>query len=143
MKKSDILLEINELNTSTFKSISKRFRELGLDITPVHGRIIMALYESKRQLCQKDIEEVVLCNKSTLSSILNTMEKNNLIKRVEDEVDSRKKKLVLTEKSLKIIGILKEDTEKIGVILTSGITSDEINNFKKVVEKIKNNIERL
>ena len=81
--------------------------------------------------------------KRHLSSILNTMEKNDLIKRVEDEVDSRKKKLVLTEKSLKIIGILKEDTEKIGVILTSGITSDEINNFKKVVEKIKNNIERL
>lgn len=143
MKKSDILLEINELNTSMFKSIAKRFRKLELDITPVHGRIIMALYKSKKQLCQKDIEEVVFCNKSTLSSILNTMEKNDLIKRVEDEDDSRKKKLILTNKSLKVIDVLQEDTKKIRVILTSDITSDEINNFKKVVEKIKNNIERL
>ena len=89
MEKS-IILEMNDVALDIFKLLSTRYKKLGLEVTPVQSRIIMALYSQNNLLCQRDIEANVPCNKSTLSAILNTMEKNGLITRQGSENDSRK-----------------------------------------------------
>lgn len=142
MEKS-IILEMNDITLDIFKTLSTRYKKLNLEVTPVQGRIIMALYSRDDLLCQKDIESNVACNKSTLSAILNTMEKNGLITRQGSENDSRKKNIILTEKSLKIAKFLKEDNLRISKILGSNITEDEYIIFGQILEKIKNNMERI
>lgn len=142
MEKS-IILEMNDVALDIFKILSTRYKKLGLEVTPVQSRIIMALYSQNNLLCQRDIEANVPCNKSTLSAILNTMEKNGLITRQGSENDSRKKNIILTTKSLEIAEFLKEDNLRISKILGSNITEDEYIIFGQILEKIKTNMERI
>lgn len=142
MEKS-MILEMNDIALDIFKLLSTRYKKLGLEVTPVQGRIIMALYSQNNLLCQRDIEASVPCNKSTLSAILNTMEKNGLITRQGSENDSRKKNIILTTKSLEIAEFLKEDNLRISKILSSNITEDEYIIFGQILEKIKTNVERI
>lgn len=141
--KESIILEMNDVAVNIFKTLAIRYKKLNLELTPVQSRIIMALYKQDDLLCQKDIEKDIPCNKSTLSAILNTMEKNNLITRLDSENDLRKKNIVLTEKSLKIARFLEEDNKRITDILGSNITEDEYIIFRQILEKIKINMERI
>ena len=142
MEKS-IILEMNDVALDIFKILSTRYKKLGLEVTPVQSRIIMALYSQNNLLCQRDIETNVPCNKSTLSAILNTMEKNGLITRQGSENDSRKKNIILTTKSLEIAEFLKEDNLRISKILGSHTTEDEYIIFGQILETIKTNMERI
>ena len=108
-------------------------------MTPVQSRIIMYIYENNGSIYQKDIESFISCNKSTLSAVLNTMEKNDLISKEES---SRKNIIKLTSKSLEIVDILKKDNNESKEIISNGISEDEYKIFKNVLDKIKNNIER-
>jgi len=137
------LLKLNEVNLMIFKVIANRYKKMGIDVTPVHSRIIMFLYNSQCIICQKDIEKYISCNKSTMSAVLHTMEKNNLIVRVGAENDLRKKNITLTDKSLEIARILEEDKYKIEKILETNINEYEYDVFCNVLNKIKNNLERI
>lgn len=132
---------IGNLNMLIFKQISNRHKELGFDITPVQAMIIMGVYNNE-SLCQKDIEQFVTCNKSTLSSVLDTMEKNGLIMRIEDKYDSRKKIISLTDKSNDIAKVLEKDCGYMDDLLTSGLSQDELEIFNSVIDKMINNLER-
>lgn len=143
MHNMSFLLKLNEVNLMIFKVIANRYKKMGIDVTPVHSRIIMFLYNSQCIICQKDIEKYISCNKSTMSAVLHTMEKNNLIVRVGAENDLRKKNITLTDKSLEIARILEEDKYKIEKILETNINEYEYDVFCNVLNKIKNNLERI
>ncbi len=139
MYNKDFFYDINDINLSIFKYIFKRHKILGLGVTPVQSRIIMYIYENNGSIYQKDIESFISCNKSTLSAVLNTMERNNLIVKEES---SRKNIIKLTSKSLEIVDILKKDNTESKKIISNGISEEEYGIFKNVLNKIKNNIEK-
>lgn len=143
MQNSSVMVELNEVNMGILKRIAARYKELGLDVTPVHSRIIMFLYDNDMQICQRDIERFISCNKSTMSAILNTMEKNDLIVRVDSSEDSRMKIIKLTDKSKKIADILRKDKEKIDAALSMDISDEEFVSFSHILNKIRKNIERI
>ena len=108
MENVSLIHEIKKINGDIFRGISNRYKEMNLDITPMHAKIIMTLYRSSESLCQKDLEEPMSCNKSTMSSVISTMEKNGLLTRNVSDFDSRINYLKLTEKGLEIAEFLKE-----------------------------------
>lgn len=140
--KKDAIMELNDVALDLFNYMAYSYRKLKLDVTPIQGRILIALYNNKEMYCQKKIEEFVPCNKSTLSNILKTMEKNGLIKRIGDGDDSRKKNIILTTKAKKIIVILNDNKEKLKQDIMRGISVEEIKSFNDVLLKFKYNIER-
>ncbi|HAB67466.1 MAG TPA: MarR family transcriptional regulator [Firmicutes bacterium] len=137
------MIDLNEVNISIFKAVSARYKSMGVDATPVQSRIIMFLYDDEELKCQKDIEKFISCNRSTISSTLDVMEKNGLILRVDSSVDFRKKNIMLTDKSIKIANILKNDKKKLDELLSLDISDEEYANFRLTLNKIKNNIERI
>lgn len=143
MNKKTIIKEINYLNLKLYKAIIAKYKKLGIDVTPMHGRIIMYIYNNPCDVCQKDIEKFISCNKSTISNILDTMEKKSLIKRVTSSSDSRIKIIKLTDKSLKIANKLSKNKENIDKILRTDISANEIDSFFTVLHKIEGNIERI
>lgn len=141
--KSEFSETLKNLNLQIFKVISKSHKELGIDLTPIQGTIILTIFESKEALCQKQMEQFVSCNKSTLSSILDTMEKKEYIKRVLDENDTRKKVIVLTKKSKNLIEKLKKDKQEVEQGMILGIQKQELEMFYQTLNKILHNLERM
>lgn len=143
LKNKSLIHEIKVINGDIFKTISNRYKKMELNITPMHAKIIMSIYFSDVELCQKDLEVNMSCNKSTMSFILSTMEKNGLITRNNSDTDSRIKHIVLTNKGYEMAEFLKNDRKYTEDIMLEGITNEEYVLFTQVVDKIRNNLERI
>lgn len=143
MEKLSLSHEIKKINADIFRTIYNRYKKMNLEITPMHAKILLIINDTKELLCQKDLEKFISCNKSTLSSIISTMEKNDLLSRRVSETDSRINYLILSEKGLNFINFLHEDKVRNDKILVDGVTDDEYKVFLNVLEKIKKNIERI
>lgn len=94
-----------------------------------------------KEIFQKDLEREFDLKRSSVSLMLNNMEKSDLIERVPVTEDARLKKIVLTEKSKKIYEKISIAIDSIENRLSEDITQEEIEVFQIVLEKIRNNLE--
>lgn len=143
MNKLSLVHEIKKINGEIFRTINNRYKSMNIDITPMHAKVVITIYKSDVPLCQKDLEGPMSCNKSTLSFIISTMEKNGLLSRKVSDTDSRINYLVLTQKGLEMVEFLEEDRKYTEGVLTDGITDQEYATFMRVVDKIRNNMGRI
>ena len=143
MVRASLFHEIKRLDIDIFQAINRRYKKMNLELTPMHAKILLHLASSDKKLCQKDLESLILCNKSTLSSIISTMEKNKLVTRETSKQDSRINYLLLTDRGMEMIDFLKKDKKVIEDNLNEGITEEEYQTFLKIVDKMKKNMERI
>ncbi|MBR4693716.1 MAG: winged helix-turn-helix transcriptional regulator [Bacilli bacterium] len=141
--KNLVTLEIKRLNSKIHRAVSNRCREMNIDITPVQARLLMFISEHEEVSATDILQELKSINKSTLSEILNSMEKNSLVIREESSIDSRKKILKLTSKSKEIVDKMRNDFDSINKTALEGITKEEYATFKVVLDKIERNIEKI
>lgn len=88
-------------------------------------------------LYQKDLETILNIRKSTVSGILETMEKNKIIIRAP----SNKGKIVkLTEEALKEKDVVFNLLQTIENELIRGIEKDELEVFFRVIDKMRKNL---
>lgn len=101
----------------------------------------MSAVEDAQEILQKDLEEWFNIRRSTATEILKRMEQKGLITREPVFYDKRVKKIVLTEKAHLLC---KENFERILVTenkLIQGFTSEEIQEFLRLLTKLQQNIE--
>ena len=72
---------------------------------------------------------------------LTRAEKKDLIRRIPDEDDGRKKKIIITEKTLSMDDGVKWQVEKSEKVLLQGITKEEQEQFMKIAKKMLHNLE--
>ena len=136
---SEEIKKINNLIIRKLVLISKK--ELNISLSAVQIMILKYLYLNiDDNINQRDIEEFVQIRKSTLSGILDTMEKSNLIVRINSRDDKRVKIIKLTDNGIQInkkLSIIANEFEK---DISHNISSEELNNFYNVIEKINNNL---
>lgn len=114
-----------------------------IGISEAQGRILNYILAegSRRNVYQKDIEEEFDLRAPTASSILRSLEKQEMISRVPDETDGRLKKLIFTEKADKIRLALEEEIVETERRLLDGITDEEQKMFLRLAEKMFHNLE--
>ena len=137
-----IMLDLKKTNNKIIKMLSNRYKKMKLDITPNQSKILMFIYKNKK-VTSNDIGKWIHTNKSSLSKVLNNLEKNKYITREEDKNDTRKKIVKLTIKGEKIVKILEDDAYEVSKLLMINIKKEEYNTFKMVLEKVESNIERM
>lgn len=93
-----------------------------------------------RAICQRDIEKEFCITRSTVSRVLSLMEQKGLVERVGVEGDARLKRLVLTERSRRFVEKMHTNFEEAEAVLTKGFTAEELEEFFRLVEKMKENI---
>ena len=65
--------------------------------TPTQMQIIeYILNHTSEDIYQRDLEDILNLRRATVSGVLHTMEKNNLIRRVTDNEDTRSKKILVS-----------------------------------------------
>jgi len=106
-------------------------------------QIIKYLIDNKEhEIYQKDFEKALNIRKSTVSGILNTMEKNNIIRRLHSDKDSRGKIIVLTEEALLLYKNVEQEFDNLNYKIIKDISEDYLQTFYKVLDKMKKNIQQ-
>lgn len=146
MEGDKILFEIKNLERTIGRCLTKNCElnkeKIDQRPTPTQMQIIEYILEHKNEdIYQKDLEEILDTRRATVSGVLQTMEKNGIIKRITNTEDTRSKKIILCEKTEKIFLDNKEKLKMIEEILVTDIPKEELEVFSKVIKKMKNNIE--
>ena len=143
MDRVTVMLDFKRINGKIHKALTNSLKNFSLDITPVQSRIILFIDEKKEVTATDILDKFNSINKSTLSEILNNLEKNNYISRKEAKDDSRKKIIYLTDKAREVINVLKKNFDNIAHKVLDDISNDEYDTFKKMLDKMERNIDKL
>ena len=94
-----------------------------------------------RDIFQKDLEEVFLVRRSTMSSILLRMEEKGLLTRTSVDHDARLKKITLTEKGLRLHKQMEHSIDEMEDRLSSGLSPEDSKTLLVLLEKVRHNLE--
>ena len=94
-----------------------------------------------RDIFQKDLEEVFLVRRSTMSSILLRMEEKGLLTRTSVDHDARLKKITLTEKGFCLHKQMEHSIDEMEERLASGLSPEESKMLLALLGKVKHNLE--
>ena len=133
----DIKIAANYIKRAAESGYKDDFCE---DITASNCWFIMYLYDHlDEDVFQKDIEYEFSIRRSTSSAILSVMEKKGYIERVSVSHDARLKKLVLTEKALRLCESIQSNTAEFEQTLRAGISDEELEQFYSILDRIMEN----
>lgn len=108
----------------------------------VNGWAIHYFYDNRdKEIFQRDFENRFSIRRSTASNILKTMEQNGFITRVSVESDARLKRIILTEKAIKIHEEIMRDIERREKKLRTNISEEEIEQFLGMIDRFIANLE--
>lgn len=141
-KERRVAPKIRRMNHLMGRNIEAHVRAQGVDeITLMHGWIIRYLYDNKgKDIFQKDIEKQFCVGRSSVTNILQLMEKKEYLRREAVEQDARLKKLVLTEKGLNLQANMEYLVDQMNAEIVEGITDEELDVFFQVLDKLEANI---
>lgn len=105
--------------------------------------LLFAICKNEDDVIQQDMAIKMGKDKSAILRLIDALEEKQLVSRVPDLEDRRKNKLVLTKQGNEVIKeFLIIDREVFGD-LSNDLTEDELKTFFKVIEKIKENAQKL
>ena len=141
-REEKIGFEIRRLDHMLGRNMQAHVRAAGIDeVTLMHGWIIRYLYTNQdKDVFQKDIEQYFSIGRSTVTNIIQLMERKGYIARESVEHDARLKKVVLTEKGIRNQEMREDLVESLDTRLVDGITDEELYVFYSVIEKLKRNL---
>lgn len=117
--------------------------ELVDSLTGSHGFILCWLQKNgDRELFQRDMEKAFKLRRSSATAILQTMERNELIRREAVTTDARLKRLILTEKGEELCRVIHDDIVESERRLVAGLTQDELQTLQGILQKLSANLEQ-
>lgn len=142
MNDKNISLEIKKIDSLIVRKIISYNKNSINQLSPAQIVIIKYLIKNKNNIVyQKDIEKKLGLRKSTISGILSTMIKNNIITRTESANDLRSKEIKLTDKGLELDKKMKKKAIEFEKLLQSNIDPKDLEIFYKVTNQIQKNLE--
>ena len=128
--------QVHRLSTKRFVQNSHTH---GLEISLDQWLVLGPVWKNDG-ISQKDIAEYCGKDKTSVTKIIDTLEKKNLVVRVTDQLDHRVKRVVLSQKGrelfLSALPVMAQTRDE----LRSGISDKEIEALKTILNKIYNNL---
>lgn len=127
--------------------ISRCLNEIGFskehnNLTGPQGLVLGYLCEHQnKDIFQKDIELTFNIRRSSATRLLQCLESNGYIERVNVGYDARLKRIVLTNKAYEFSNTLEAHIQKLEKILVKDLDEQEINDLIRLMSKIKKNLE--
>lgn len=128
--------QVHRLSTKRFVQNSHTH---GLEISLDQWLVLGPVWKNDG-ISQKDISEYCGKDKTSVTKIIDTLEKKNLVVRVTDQLDHRVKRVVLSQKGrelfLSALPVMAQTRDE----LRSGISDKEIEALKSILNKIYKNL---
>jgi DNA-binding MarR family transcriptional regulator len=130
---------ISQVHQLSGRIFSKKLKKYQIDLNHAQGRIIFALWKND-QVPINDLAKETSLTKSTLTTMLERLEKSGHLFRKQSESDKRVTLVCLTPKS----SSLRIDYQKVSTEMTElfykSFTDDEIIRFETSLKKILKNL---
>lgn len=138
-KKRDGGYLISQIHQLSGRIFSKKLKDYQIDINHAQGRIIFALWK-KDQIPINDLSKETALGKSSLTTMLERLEKSGHIIRKQSETDKRVTIVCLTPKSSSLRNDYQKISESMIDLFYKGFTEDEISQFELSLNKILKNL---
>lgn len=134
-----LTITTNRLMSACFR---KRLVEAGIDISAEQWAVLIQLW-NKGGIAQDELAHTVCVDKSSLSRVLDVMERRGLVRRERDSADARRKILSATEQA----NTLREPCLKVAISalaeMLDGISDKELAACLNVLTRVKQNIRKI
>ena len=138
-------MNLGILIRSAHNSMTERFvrnvMKSGLNISMDQWMILGPIWQLQSP-SQKELGEICLKNKPSISRIIDSLEKKSLVVRVSDQIDHRIKRVVLTKAGKQLFYDVLPIMEKTREEVRGEIPEEEIEVFKNVLSKIIVNLNK-
>ena len=131
-----LMAKIRHVGERIFVRMSKQY---GIEINPAQGRIMFALWQ-KDGISINELAKKTQLKKSTMTSMLDRLEKIGYVKRQYSKTDRRKILIKRTKKDRVMEKKYVEVSEEMTKLFYKGFSTSEINRFEKDLQHILNNL---
>lgn len=140
MKEKALMEKYDKLNRKMHRYFSSYF--VGTPLTSIQALVLhYIISESEtRDIFPKDLEEFLEIKPSSVTSLINNLERNGYLRRESLADDGRYKKLVLTDKT---VAVRDEILNRINDYMKSmfvGVSDEDLKVFEKVLMQMTENI---
>ncbi len=138
--KENIIYQIGLCQQIIYSRISQVFQEKGFEPT-VEQFAILTLLWYEDGMNQQQIANQIKRNKTTITRVINTMIRNNLVVRIADKSDKRQRNIHLTHKGRALENEMVEASSKVYLAALDGLTEGQIVACTATLHKILINLE--
>lgn len=135
--KDYISIFIHQTDLKMTNCIKERLSRFNL--APEQNLIMMLLWERDGRT-QQELSEQLEKDKTNITRMLSSLEKKGFIKRVIETCDRRSTRIFLTEEGKVLECDVIPVTEEFHHIVTSGVTEEEIALIRRILSKMRENI---
>ncbi len=132
---------ISQIHQLSGRIFSKKLKDYQIDINHAQGRIIFALWK-KDQIPIMCLAEETSLSKSTLTTMLDRLEKTGHIVCRQSENDKRVTLVCLTQKSSSLRPGYQKISSDMTDLFYKGFVGDEIDQFESSLKKILENLKQ-
>ena len=112
-----------------------------MNISPIQVRIVKYLVkQNNKAILQKDMEYLFNIRRSTVSGVIKTMEKNNIIIRENVKDDNKSKEIKLTDDVYKRANDLVKELKELDLELLRDVDKEDLEVFMRVLKNIQDNL---
>ena len=143
MMEEDVVLELKKIANLMKRTIDQK---INIKVTNTQCMILNFIYDNNnrgRVVYQKDIEDFFEIRRSSVSEILNGLEKNGLIKRCSCDSDLRIKEIKLEKEAIDLVFEFREFFDSLKQKIIQNISKPELETFCLVLKKMRENLEGL
>lgn len=142
-RREEIGFQLHRLSRLTKRLVDRETHAQGEDqISGIQGWIIGYLYENQgKDVFQRDLQAHFSVRRSTVTGLLQLMEKKGLITRSSVAQDARLKKIQLTPRAIQHHERIVTSIQSVENRISQGLTPQERKTFLSLCEKIAQNLE--
>lgn len=134
--------ELANLNRVWHRILESRMSDLGL--SSIQSRMLGYLYfrsQCGKKVFQRELGEEFKIRKSSVTSVIQILEKKGLVRRTGVPSDARQKELVLTEQGIAAQETVLERLNQLETMVNEILTDEERRNWFACIRKIETRLE--
>jgi len=136
----DAMHDIMRRSTPAISDVTKRIRRVhGVTVNPSLFRILSELGDSTSRLAQ--LADAVVVAQPTMSLYIQTLERNGLITRSQDESDSRSSVIQLSDKGRQVWEMVDDLRESVFGQVFAGWSEKEVWTLADLLVRLRNEVE--
>lgn len=136
----DLTLQLDRIHRRVMLEVEDN---ANITLTPTQDKVLRFLMtHPEMEIYQKHIEQEFGLQKSSVTSLLQLMEKRGLIQRVRVSMDGRLKRIILTKASKSLRDDTKSFMRRMDKKMLQGITASDQEVFFRVLEQVQENLSK-